>query len=245
MEICCLRCFDQERAQGFSKLPKVMDAYGRISREAALDQYDRVVGKGIEYMRSQSLNSIHVDDPPKDIITLMTEVELNSSSITFRQDREDQVDNQSDGVPFVFEENFYPVLHKMLSTEQDWSTSLCFEGCATLEIGLMEWTELILAKFESILNQAGIYGVVGISQYPYHYCPNVWKAFLELWSPLTNTLHHGNGEMSISLWDLKMLGGLPISGIPYEEFIPENKRLQRDGPYTTPKISFYGPQCTP
>ena len=79
----------------------------------------------------------------------------------------------------------------------------------------MEWTKLILAKFEGILSQAGIYGVVGVSQYPYHYCSNIWKTFLELWSPLTNTLHHGNGEMSISLWDLKMLGGLPISGILY------------------------------
>ena len=141
------------------------------------------------------------------------------------------MNNRHDGVPFVSEENFYPILYKLLSTKEDWSSSLCFRGCAIFEMGLMEWTEFILANFEDVLNQAGIYGAVGVSQYPYHFCSNVWKAFLELWSPLTNTLHHGNGEMSISLWDLKMLGGLPISGIPYEEFIPENKRLQRDGPY--------------
>ena len=136
-----------------------MDTYGRISREAALDKHGRVVGKSIEYMRSQPLSSIHVDDPPKNIITLVTEVEMNSGSITFRQDLGDQVirttrnfshvfkglslekvNNQHDGGPFIFEENFYPVLYKMLSTKQDWSTSLCFRGCAIFEIGIMEWT---------------------------------------------------------------------------------------------------------
>ncbi|KAL6176070.1 hypothetical protein ACLB2K_052706 [Fragaria x ananassa] len=169
-----------------------MDAYGRISCKAALDKYGRVVGKSIEYMRSRPLNSIRVDDAPRDIITLVTEVAMNSGSLTFRQDLED----------------------KVIRTTR-----------------VIELTEFVLANFEDVLNQARIYGAVDVSQYRYHYCRNVWKAFLELWSPLTNTLHHGNGEMSISLWDLKVLGGLPISGIPYEEFIPGNKRLQRDGLY--------------
>ncbi|XP_004307349.1 PREDICTED: uncharacterized protein LOC101308710 isoform X2 [Fragaria vesca subsp. vesca] len=186
---------------------QVMDAYGRISREAALDKHRQVVGKGIEYVRSQPLSSIHVDVPPKDIITLVTEVEMNSGFLTFRQDLEDQVirtthnfshvfkghtlekvDNRHDGGLFTFEENFYPILHRMLNTKQDWSSSLCFRGCATLEIGVMEWTEFILANFEGVLNQAGIFGAVGVSRYPYHYCTSTWKAFLELWSPLTNTL---------------------------------------------------------
>ncbi|KAL6220256.1 hypothetical protein ACLB2K_008012 [Fragaria x ananassa] len=115
-----------------------MDAYGPISQKTALYKHGRVVGKDIEYMRSKPLNSIHVDDPPKEIITLVKKVEVNSGSITFRQDLEDQVirttrnfspifkghslekvNNQSEGVHFVLEENFYPLLHKMLSTKQD------------------------------------------------------------------------------------------------------------------------------
>ncbi|KAL6180677.1 hypothetical protein ACLB2K_047337 [Fragaria x ananassa] len=169
-----------------------MDAYGRIAYEAALDKYGRVAKKSVEYMRSKPLNSIRVDDAPRDTITLVTEVEMNSGSLTFRQDLEDQVirtirnfspvfkghslekvNNRHDGVPFVYEENFYPVLYKLLSTKEDWSSSLCFRGCVVFEIGIMEWTEFILANFEDVLNQAGMYGVVGVSQYPYHYCPNV------------------------------------------------------------------------
>ncbi|KAM6569605.1 hypothetical protein CsatB_017590 [Cannabis sativa] len=33
------------------------------------------------------------------------------------------------------------------------------------------------------------------------------------------------GEMGISLYDLKVIGGLPILGVPYEEFIPLNEKL--------------------
>lgn len=64
----------------------------------------------------------------------------------------------------------------------------------------------------------------------------LWRAFCELWGPLSNTLHYADGEMSISLYDLKVIGGLPISGIPYEEFIPPNKDLQRSELYA-PTIS--------
>ena len=82
----------------------------------------------------------------------------------------------------------------------------------------MEWTDYILRNFRDPLNQAGIYEVVGVSSLPYHISPNTWRALCELWGPLTNTLHHGNG-------------GLPISGTPYEEFIPTNKELRRNGAY--------------
>lgn len=93
------------------------------------------------------------------------------------------------------------------------------------------WTKSLLNSFGSTLDRAGIFGATGVSYYPYHYCVNTWRAFLELWGPLTNTLHHGNGEMSVSLQDLKLIGGLPIVGIPYEEFIPENKEMHLVGPY--------------
>ena len=69
-------------------------------------------------MRSRPLNSIHVDDPPKNIITLVTKVVMNSGSLTFRQDLDqvisitcnlsrvfkgyslEKVNNQHDGGPF-------------------------------------------------------------------------------------------------------------------------------------------------
>lgn len=38
--------------------------------------------------------------------------------------------------------------------------------------------------------------------------------------------------MGISLCDLMLIGGLPILGVPYEEFIPANEELQRTDPST-------------
>ena len=69
--------------------------------------------------------------------------------------------------------------------------------------------------------------------YPYGYSSNVWKAFCELWGPLTNTFHQGSGEMSISLYDLKVIGGLPILGTPYEEFLPSNYDLCKKEAYSS------------
>jgi len=44
---------------------------------------------------------------------------------------------------------------------------------------------------------------------------------------MTNTLHFGGGELGISLNDMKEIGGLPILGSRYEEFLPSNKDLRR------------------
>ena len=38
-------------------------------------------------------------------------------------------------------------------------------------------------------------------------------------NPQTNSLHIFVGELSVSLWDLHILGGLPIFGKFYDEFI--------------------------
>ncbi|KAJ8436144.1 hypothetical protein Cgig2_033639 [Carnegiea gigantea] len=66
-----------------------------------------------------------------------------------------------------------------------------------------------------------------------HFDANVWRAFCELWGPLTNTLHHGAGEVSISLYDLERVGGLPILGVIYQEFLPSNKDLTGHNKYPT------------
>ncbi|KAJ8445786.1 hypothetical protein Cgig2_000966 [Carnegiea gigantea] len=48
---------------------------------------------------------------------------------------------------------------------------------------------------------------------------------------LTNTLHYGAGEVSISLYDLERVGGLPILGAIYEELLPPNKDLTGHNEY--------------
>ncbi|KAJ8434134.1 hypothetical protein Cgig2_000854 [Carnegiea gigantea] len=67
----------------------------------------------------------------------------------------------------------------------------------------------------------GIYGVVDVSCYPYHFDR-------DLWGPLTNTLHHGAGEVGIFLYDLERIASLPILGNVYEEFLPHNEDLMDD-----------------
>ena len=54
---------------------------------------------------------------------------------------------------------------------------------------------------------------------------DVWRAFCELWGPLTNTLHHSAGEVGVYLYDLEKISGLPILGDIYEEFLPRSEDL--------------------
>ena len=48
----------------------------------------------------------------------------------------------------------------------------------------------------------------------------VFKAFCELWCRTTNNFCTKSGDMSISLWNLQAIGGLPINGAYNEEVIP-------------------------
>ena len=63
------------------------------------------------------------------------------------------------------------------------------------------------------------------SLYTYDRDPHVICAFCEAWCPETNTLHTISGEMSISMWDLYKLGGLPIYGKIYHEAVPSQDAL--------------------
>ena len=54
------------------------------------------------------------------------------------------------------------------------------------------------------------------------------RAFCERWCPTTNTFHSSIGEVSISLWDLYRIAGLPISGSFYDEMVPSAEELSND-----------------
>ncbi|CAB4308903.1 unnamed protein product [Prunus armeniaca] len=123
-------------------------------------------------------------------------------------------------------DEFYPVMHRMLRNKISWGSNFKFFRRANFRAFVLEWMESILSDFGDVLRQANIYGAVAVSWYSYE-----WRAFCELWGPLSNTFHHGNGEMGISLYDLKVIGGLPILGLPYDEFIPLNKELCREDLY--------------
>ncbi|KAJ8437261.1 hypothetical protein Cgig2_010086 [Carnegiea gigantea] len=104
----------------------------------------------------------------------------------------------------------------LLIERRHWGSTFQFRGRSTFMIGVMEWTKRVLSHFKEPLKQAGIFGAV---------------AFCELWGLLTNTLHHSAGKVSISLYDLERIEGLPILGAIYEEFLLLNKDLTGHNKY--------------
>ncbi|KAL0439646.1 UNVERIFIED_CONTAM: hypothetical protein Slati_2447600 [Sesamum latifolium] len=84
---------------------------------------------------------------------------------------------------------------------------------------IWEWTEDILSRCEQKLVAAQVYDSVYASLFTYDRNSEVIKAFCEAWCPSTNTLLTSFGELSISLWDLHTLAGLPINGLLYDEVV--------------------------
>ncbi|CAL8119137.1 unnamed protein product [Prunus armeniaca] len=235
-----------------------MDAQGQFGFERVFDSQGREFVSSPQYARSLPLSSVQLNVPPESRATWYTTSFVNSGYLEFKPHAEDKVisvcqmhrvvftthcledvNNEVDGdMKFQVKDlptrdDFYPALHGMIKHKLEWGPQYQFYGRATFETGVAEWTKRVMSDFGDILHKEKIYGVVGISRYPYECCPNIWRAFCELcWGPLCNTFHHGNGEMGISLYDMKGICGLPILGdVQYEEFIPQNKDLQQNGVY--------------
>ncbi|KAF7143859.1 hypothetical protein RHSIM_Rhsim05G0147000 [Rhododendron simsii] len=82
-----------------------------------------------------------------------------------------------------------------------------------------EWAEDVLGRSSKKLLEARIYGAVYASFFTYDHDANLIQSFCEHWCPFINTLHTPAGELSVSLWDLSYIGGLPIYGKFYDEVI--------------------------
>ncbi|PIN21566.1 hypothetical protein CDL12_05730 [Handroanthus impetiginosus] len=91
--------------------------------------------------------------------------------------------------------------------------------------GYWEWTEDVLSLCRHKLDAAQIYDFVYASLFTYGRNFEVMKVFFEAWCPLNNTLLTSLGELSISLWDLHSLAGLPLTGSLYDEVIPSFEEL--------------------
>ena len=88
-----------------------------------------------------------------------------------------------------------------------------------------EWLEDILSCNTKVLSDANLYEPLLASLFTYDQNTHVLQAFLECWCAATNTLHTSIGEVSISLWDLHLIGGLPVYGSFYEEVVPNSKDI--------------------
>ncbi|KAL0453526.1 UNVERIFIED_CONTAM: hypothetical protein Slati_1330700 [Sesamum latifolium] len=91
--------------------------------------------------------------------------------------------------------------------------------------GYWEWTEDVFSHHGKRLRLTNAYDTVYASLYTYDHNSYIIKAFYEAWCPLTNTLLTSAGELSISLWDLHDLAGLPMMGCLYDEVVPSALEL--------------------
>ena len=228
-----------------------MDVYGETICQPALAVNGRELKFGPQYRRSFPLKNLKINIPCKDPISWIQKTETFTGWFTFDSQREDtvidvcknygplykltmleKVDGKGhEDCKIPNDKEFYPALHRLYNEKKNWGSDFKFRGLATFHPYLMEWTDWILVEYKELLEQANIFGAVAVSCYSYERCKDVWRAFCELWSPLTNTFHHGVGELGISLYDLKVIGGLPVLGIPYEEFLPPNQELLDEDQY--------------
>ncbi|MCD7458625.1 hypothetical protein HAX54_038749 [Datura stramonium] len=94
-----------------------------------------------------------------------------------------------------------------------------------LQALFLEWAEDTLGRNQEILVAADIYDAFYASLFPYDRNSYILQAFCKAWCPKKYTILISVGELSVSLWELHTLGGLPIRGSFYEEVIPETTEL--------------------
>nr|GLL37507.1 uncharacterized protein LOC105964676 [Ipomoea trifida] len=121
--------------------------------------------------------------------------------------------------------------NRIIDDEVKWGNYIDFRGEFIYTPGYWEWAEDVLNLFRKPLREGMIYDAVFASLFTYDRNVDIVQAFGEAWCPRTNTLITSSGEMSISLRDLYMLGGLPLLGDIYDEHIPNALDLNK-GSYT-------------
>ncbi|KAK6128210.1 hypothetical protein DH2020_038044 [Rehmannia glutinosa] len=113
----------------------------------------------------------------------------------------------------------------IIEGQAKWGDDIKFAGEFHYIKGYWEWTEDVLSRCKNNLQKVKIYDAVYASLFTYDNNSNIMRAFCEAWCPSTNTLLTSFGELSISLWDLHTLAGLPITRSLYDEVVPCAKEL--------------------
>jgi len=113
----------------------------------------------------------------------------------------------------------------IIQGEIRWGNTMTVEGEYRHIPGYWEWTENILGSSQEVFGTAQIYDVIYASLFTYDRNSDILQPFCDALCPKTNTLLTYVGKLSIYLWDLHTLGGLPILGSLYEEILPEAREL--------------------
>ena len=75
----------------------------------------------------------------------------------------------------------------------------------------------VLAEFEDLLLQTGLYGAIRVVQYDIPQCIQYFYAIPERYNPETCTFFTPIGEMRLALHEMYEVSGLMIRDAPYEE----------------------------
>ncbi|KAL6006297.1 hypothetical protein ACLOJK_040343 [Asimina triloba] len=100
-----------------------------------------------------------------------------------------------------------------------------FRGCLSDIPGFARWGKHLVSRHSQVLEKAGIKDAILAIGDGFWKSTNVINAFISFWSPTTNSFIFPFGEMSVTLWDLKGVCGLPVHGAPLDECTPPNTVL--------------------
>ncbi|KAF8369301.1 hypothetical protein HHK36_032688 [Tetracentron sinense] len=128
--------------------------------------------------------------------------------------------------------------HRITNQETNWRGDFPLQGKMFFIPGYWEWAELMLTRNKDILEKSGVYDAILASLFLYNHNADLIRSFCEAWCPITNSPHTPQGEMSLSLWDLKIIGGLPITGEFYDEVVPSLKEITGLDEKLTPILPF-------
>ncbi|ONK63653.1 uncharacterized protein A4U43_C07F17490 [Asparagus officinalis] len=92
--------------------------------------------------------------------------------------------------------------------------------------GYNDWCLYILQKYTDALERLNIYGAILSFLGVYHIDFQLLQSFLECWDKDRNVFATKWGDLSISLLDIERIGGLPIQGQVYDEYVPTNEELE-------------------
>ena len=114
---------------------------------------------------------------------------------------------------------------EIIAKRANWDSSFNENGGFSYFSLYWDWLEDALGRCKHLLDVIHLYNTVFTSLFTYDFVENLMKVFYECWSPSTNTLYTLVGEISITPWDLSILGGLPCIGAFYDKVVPNAQEL--------------------
>ncbi|KAH9603721.1 hypothetical protein KSS87_007077 [Heliosperma pusillum] len=120
----------------------------------------------------------------------------------------------------------FPTLRaRLTSGEVKWNVNPRFGFEFSHIPNYWEWLEDILRNCRGFLRGVHLLEAVYASLFLYRRNTHLMESFCEHWCTKTNTLVTASGEVSISLWDIRCITGLPVTGLFYDEVVPSLSEL--------------------